>query len=468
MTMWTLTLSDIIEATGGRLLCGKPNGVRGISIDSRTIRQGELFVALKGERFDGHDFLAEALGKGCGALVSVPPAAPPARRTIIYVDNTLKALQDIAHRIRVKSGIPVVGITGTNGKTTTKEMAASILGTRYRVLKNTGNLNNQIGLPLSLLDLDEKVEAAVLEMGASGPRDIRELCGIASPDYGVLTNIGHAHIEGFKDIGTVREAKMELLDSVGIAAVNADDEFLMEGIAGFRGELLRFGMRSSCDVYAADIDCGERECTFTLHMGGEKTWVRLRVTGLFNIYNALAASSVGAMFSMDIERVREGLERFEGVPMRLEIKELGKALVISDVYNANPASMEEALKELLRLRRGRAVAVLGDMLELGSYAEAAHRRLGRWMSRFPVDLFIAVGPLMAVAAEEFTAAGGTALTVADSGAAGRLLRTEYTGQDTILVKGSRSMRMEMVLEDPPGGGVSSREAAGGKTRHHAL
>jgi UDP-N-acetylmuramoyl-tripeptide--D-alanyl-D-alanine ligase len=467
MTMWSLTLSDIIDATGGRLLYGKPNGVRGISIDSRTIRKGELFVALKGERFDGHDFLPEALGKACGALVSVPPAAPPAGKIIIYVDNTLKALQDIAHRIRQESGIPVVGITGTNGKTTTKEMATSILGTKYRVLKNTGNLNNQIGLPLSLLELDAEAEAAVLEMGASAPGDIRELCGIASPDYGVLTNIGHAHIEGFKDIGAVREAKMELLDSVRVAAVNADDAFLMEGITGFEGKLLRFGMSSACDVYAADIDCGERECTFTLSMGGEHARIRLGVTGLFNIYNALAASSVGAMFSLDIQKVREGLEKFEGVPMRLEIKELGSALVISDVYNANPASMEEALKELLRLRRGRAVAVLGDMLELGSYAEAAHRRLGRWMSRFPVDLFIAVGPLMSMAAEEFIAAGGTALRAEDSAAASRLLRAEYTDQDTILVKGSRSMRMEVVLEDPAEEGASSREG-GGRRRRHAL
>ncbi len=445
--MWKMSLQEIIDATGGRLLFGRLNGVTGVSIDSRTLKEGELFVALKGQRFDGHDFVGEALQRGCGAIVSVPPVSPPSGKTIIYVRETLKALQDIAHYLRVKSGIPVAGVTGTNGKTTTKEMAASILGARYRVLKNTGNLNNQIGLPLSLLSLGGEEEAGVLEMGASAPGDIRELCEVASPEYGVITNIGLAHIEGFKDVGAVRQAKVELLDSVAKAAVNADDAFLMEGISGFKGELIRFGMESSFDVYATAVECGEKECDFLLHMKGESVQVRLGVTGMFNVYNALAASSVGLMFGMRPEEVKRGLEAFEGVPMRLEIKGLGGATVISDVYNANPASMEEALKELIRLRRKRAVAVLGDMLELGAYAEAAHRRLGRWMARFPVDLFVAVGPLMKMAAEEFTAAGGRAVAAEDAERARRVLLREYADGDTILIKGSRGMRMERVMEN---------------------
>lgn len=449
--MWKLTLQEIIDATGGRLFYGRPNGVEGISTDSRTIREGQLFVALKGERFDGHDFLDEALKKGSGAIVSLPPISPPSDKAVIYVKDTLKALGDVARHIRTRSGIPVVGITGTNGKTTTKEMAASVLGTRMKVLKNTGNLNNQVGLPLSLLSLSGEHEAAVLEMGASAPGDIRELCEVALPDYGVLTNVGMAHIEGFGDIDAVRRTKLELLESVKAAAVNADDSFLMEGMRAFRGRLIRYGTKRGLDVRATDMECADRTCRFVLHVGGESMPVELRVAGMFNVYNALAASSAGMMLGLGIEDIGKGLERFEGVPMRLEIKELGRALVISDVYNANPASMEEALKELLRLRRQRAVAVLGDMLELGAYSEAAHRRLGKWMAQRQVDLFIAVGPHMLVAAEEFGASGKRSVVVADSAEAKGVLLDEYRSDDTILIKGSRGMRMERVMESVTSG-----------------
>jgi UDP-N-acetylmuramoyl-tripeptide--D-alanyl-D-alanine ligase len=442
--MKTLSVKEIIEATGGKLIHGNLNGARGISIDSRTIEKGELFVALKGTRFDGHDFLREALKNGSGAIVSIPPAELAKGKAIIHVKNTLRALQSIAHYLRVKRDITVIGITGTNGKTTTKEMAASVLETKYRVLKNTGNLNNQIGLPLSLLSLSDEHQVAVLEMGASAPGDIKELCEVASPDYGIITNIGHAHLEGFKALEAVRRAKLEILESVKAAIVNGDDAFLFEGMRGFSGGVIRFGFDSASDVQARDMELRERDSRFTLHMNGRSTPVRLKVTGRFNIYNALAAASVGMLFEMDIESVKEGLEGFEGIPMRLEIRELDGATVISDVYNANPASMEEALKELVRLRRERAVAVLGDMLELGSYGEAAHRKLGAWMSDFPVDLFIAVGPLMGLAAEEFS---GRSIKAGDAEEARRILLGEYRKGDAILIKGSRSMQMERVIND---------------------
>lgn len=444
MTMAGLSLEEIIGATGGRLLFGKLNGARGISIDSRRIGKGELFVAIKGARFDGHDFLGEALEKGVGAIVSIPPAEPPRGKAIIHVGNTLKALQDIARFVRVRSKASVVGVTGTNGKTTTKEMTARILGKKYRVLKNTGNLNNQIGLPLSLLALTEPFEVAVLEMGASAPGDIKELCSVAMPDCAVLTNIGHAHLAGFEDLNSVRRTKLEILECARRAVANGDDAFLMEGMGGYEGEVVSYGFDGSRDVFAGDIALGERESSFTLHMGGRSARVNLRVTGRFNVYNALAASSVGLLYGMDIEAVREGLEGFEGVPMRLQVREFDGATVISDVYNANPASMEEALRELVRLRRERAVAVLGDMLELGSYAEVAHRRLGKWMSTFPIDLFIAVGPCMAMAAEEFA---GRAVCAEDSKEARRILLEQFAKGDTILIKGSRGMRMERVIND---------------------
>lgn len=451
MTLSGMTMSEIIRAIGGKVIFGSPDGIGGISIDSRNISHGEIFLAIKGERFDGHDFVGEALKVAGGAIVSVPPAVPSADKCIVHVPNTLKALHDLANYMRRKYDPLVIGITGTNGKTTTKEMTSSILSSRYKVLKNTGNLNNQIGLPLSMMDLDPSYEAAVLEMGASAPGDIRELCQIAEPTYGVLTNIGYAHIEGFRDIGMVRQAKMELLDSVGTIAVNADDAFLMEGLQSYGGRVVRFGIDSECDVSASDIDLGVGKSSFALKVGEETGRVEINISGLFNVYNALAAASVAHMLGLGLNEVRRGLGEFNGVPMRVEIKEFHGAMVISDVYNANPASMEEALKELVRLRDKRAIAVLGDMLELGTYSEAAHRRLGEWMSRFPVDLFIAVGPNMEIAAEEFEKSGKSVVRAVDAASARQTL-IEYAGQgDTVLVKGSRTMRMEMVIDNGTNG-----------------
>ncbi len=451
--MWTLKINDLLEATGGKLLFGNSNGIKGISIDSRTIKEGELFVALKGARFDGHDFLGEALNQGSGAIVSVPPAAPPRGKAVIHVANTLRALQNIAKYLRKKRGIPVVGITGSNGKSTTKEMTASVLGTRYKVLKNTGNLNNEVGLPLSLLSLTEDHGVAVLEMGASAPGDIRELCEVALPEYGVLTNIGPAHLEGFRSLEAVRATKLEMLDFVSTLAVNADDAFLMEGLEHFKGRLIKYGTDGSHNVYATNVELGERGSAFTLNMDGSSSRVKLGVAGQINIMNALSAAAVGMAFGLDIESISSGLEGFEGIPMRFEIRDYDGAMVISDVYNANPASMEEALKELVRLRKRRAVAVLGDMLELGSYAEIAHRKLGAWMAGFPVDLFIGVGPLMKIAAEEFSSRNKPSVVAENAEEAKRILKERYLEGDTILIKGSRGMQMEIVLS---GNGDNSR------------
>ncbi len=440
-----LELKDILKATGGRRIYGKVDAFSGVAIDSRTIKEGELFVALKGRNFDGHDFLKDALTKGGGALVSIPPAVPLNGKAIIHVGNTLKAVQDMARYIRMKSAVPVIGITGTNGKTTTKEMTASILGTKYRVLKNTGNLNNQIGLPLSLIGLDGQHEVAVLEMGASSPGDIRELCRIALPDFGVITNIGHAHIEGFGSLEALRSAKLELLETVKTVCVNADDGFLLEGLRGYEGRVVRYSAGAPSDVYASDITLGKGS-KFLLHSGdgGDSVEVNLKVAGLFNIYNALAASSAGHAMGIGLEGMKAGLEVFEGVPMRFEVKSVDDVVLLSDVYNANPASMEEALKELVRLKGRRAVAVLGDMLELGPYGETAHRSLGERMSGLGVDLFIAVGPLMAKAADAF---GGECIRTGSAEEAGGALKERLGEGDTVLVKGSRGMRMEKVLEN---------------------
>ncbi len=441
-----LTIEDVIAATGGKIIYGESSTFTGVSIDSRKIKEGELFIALKGRRFDGHNFLHEALERGSGAIVSSQPTSPVRDKTIIYVNDTLNALQVLARHMRLRKEIPVIGVTGSNGKTTTKELIATILGTGYRVLKNIGNLNNHIGLPLSLTGIKDTDEIVVLEMGASGPGEIKELCEIAVPNYGVLTNISQAHLEGFKDLETIRNTKLELLDYISVAVVNADDPFLMEGIYefGFKGRLVRYGIKNPTDIRATDIRLYEKGSSFILHTGENRSIeVHPRISGIFNIYNLLAASSVGYLFNIDLLNIKNAIDSFTGLPMRLEFKELDGIKVISDVYNANPASMEEAIKELVRIKKGRTIAVLGDMLELGSFEEEAHRRLGKFMSGFQIDIFIAVGPLMAFAALEFQ---GDVHMLQSADAAGRLLKDICRKGDTVLIKGSRGMNMERVLE----------------------
>ncbi len=445
--MQSLKIGDIITATGGDIIARAKDSFAGISIDSRTVKEGELFIALKGSRFDGHAFLQEALRKGSGAIVQSDEARYIADKTIIAVKDTLKALQDIAHHMRVTMKIPVVAITGSNGKTTTKELIASILGARYKILKNTGNLNNHIGLPLSLTRISQDDEIAVLEMGASGPGEIRVLCNIASPDYGVITNIGYAHLEGFKDIETVRKTKLELLDAVKVAVMNADDLFLMEGVnnSGFRGSIVRYGIKNPAEIFADNIQLYEKGSKCTLHLPeGESIEVNPKISGMFNIYNILAAASLGHLFNIEAESIQYAIDSFEGVPMRLEIKDYNGIKVISDVYNANPISMEEALKELQRVKKGRGIAVLGDMLELGSYAEEAHKKLGKLLSQFAIEVLIAVGPLMTHAASEFA---GTVYMLETSQEAGKLLKEIWAKGDTVLIKGSRGMKLEKVLEE---------------------
>lgn len=444
--MGILRIEDIIEATGGKIIHRDSNTFTGVSIDSRTIKEGELFVALKGKNFNGHDFLHDALKKASGAVVHNLIDKPIGDKTIIYVADTLKALQKIARHMRFKRDIPVIGITGSNGKTTTKEVISSILNARYRVLKNTGNLNNNIGLPLSITRISDSDEVIALEMGASGPGEIKELCEIAVPEYGVLTNISRAHLEGFGDIETIRKTKLELLDYVKVAVVNADDAFMMEGVqkSGFRGSVIRYGINSPADIKATDIELREKGSVFNLSLPQNKSAeINPRISGLFNIYNILASAAIGYLFDINLTDIKNAVDSFTGVPMRLEIKEINDIRIISDMYNANPASMEEAVKELVRIKKGRVIAVLGDMLELGSYKEDAHKRLGRFMSELPIDIFIAVGPLMALAASEFK---GSVYKFGTASDAGKLLKDIRKKGDTILIKGSRGMQMEKVLE----------------------
>lgn len=447
-----LILADILAATGGKVLATGPEEFSGVSIDSRSIADGELFFALRGENHDGHAYLSSALQKGGGAVVSADHdlshlAAAGANRTIIAVSDPLKALQAAAAYRRKRFQGTVIGIVGSNGKTTTKELAAAVLETKYVVHKTTGNLNNHIGLPLSLLRAPERAEVLVMEMGTNRPGDVRELCEIAQPTVGVVTNIGMEHLQGFGTLEGVRDAELELLPYIRTVVVNGDDDFLMAGVKErFQGKIITFGINSPhASVRGLDCTPNAQGTRFLLETATGRIPVDLRLFGMFNVANALAAAAVGAEAGVPLEGIRAGIGAFSGVAMRFSVRRQDGITWLADMYNANPSSMEVSVDELLRFcgEGKRAVAVLGDMLELGDRAGELHEELGRRLARQGVGLFIGVGPLMKAAVAAF----GTGACAADDAAqAAELLRQRLLPEDVVLVKGSRGMRMERVCE----------------------
>ncbi len=434
--------------------------IKGISIDSRNIKEGELFIAIRGDRFDGHDFVPEAMKKGAwGALVE--RSALEARyeriggfKNILPVEDTIFALQEMSHMHRKKFPIPVVGITGSNGKTTTKEMLACILKRKGPVLKNEGNLNNHIGVPLTLLKLDARHKSAAVEMGMSGPGEIDTLARLVSPDVGVITNIGPAHLEFLGAMDTVAAAKAELLDNLradGIAVLNTDDQYFDTLKRKYGGRVLSFGIDGKADVRANDIKQGRDFTDFTLSSDGSKAKVRLRAVGRHNIYNALAAAAAAVAVGLPLDAVKYGLDDFVPVAMRSELKVVNGRTVLADCYNANPGSMKAALETLVSLKSGKmAVAVLGDMLELGASGEEAHREIGRIAARLGIDALITLGALAKRILEGAAEAGMrkerlfAAETHADAAA---LLKQHSKNGDAVLIKGSRGMKMEKILEE---------------------
>jgi len=445
-----------LEQIQGRL---QQMEIKGISIDSRTVREGELFIAIRGDRYDGHDFVPDAIRKGAwGAVVERSAleaqfAALGGLKNVIPVEDTLVSLQEISLMHRKKFPVPVIAVTGSNGKTTTKEMLASILLQRGPVLKTEGNLNNHIGVPLTLLRLDARHRAAIIEMGMSGLGEIETLTRLAMPSVGVITNIGPAHLQFLGSTATVAQAKGELLQvmrSDGTAVLNADDPYFTTLRSKYSGRVLSFGIDRQADVQAGDIS-QERDLTdLTLHADGRSVMVRLRTVGRHNVYNALAAAAAALATGLPLETVKSGLEEFRPVAMRSEIRDMNGRTVLADYYNANPASVKAALETLASLRSGkRTVAVLGDMLELGDAAAEAHREAGRTASSLGIDLLICVGPLSRHIAEGAVAAGMARARVyeADTTAQGAALLREHTQPgDTVLIKASRGMKMEKVLE----------------------
>jgi UDP-N-acetylmuramoyl-tripeptide--D-alanyl-D-alanine ligase len=398
-----LSAEDLLLPLQGELLKGsQARSFSGISTDSRTIGEGELFWALKGETFDGHTFVKEAIRKGAaGAVVNkdwTPDGPLNTRVSLIGVRDTLKALGDLARRWRRRFEARVAAITGSGGKTTTKEMTYAILSLEGLTLKNEGNFNNLIGLPLSLFLLDKTHRYAVLEMGMNRPGEIGRLTEIADPDIGLITNVGRAHLEGVGSIEGVAKAKVELLERMAprsLAILNGDDRILMQAAAAIRKKPVTFGQGLHNPVRAEKIqNLGREGFSFDLCWEGKSIPVRLKVPGFHNVYNALAAAAIALSMDVSTDRVQEGLSRFEGIKGRFKVVPLPDgSILIDDTYNSNPSSLRVALESIKAIApQGRRIIVgLGEMLELGEETEASHVEAGELVAETGADWLVTLG-----------------------------------------------------------------------------
>jgi len=464
-----LSIEEVLKATGGKLLQGK-EGIffRGIATDSRTVAEGELFIALKGVRFDGHHYALEALEKMAGGVMIEEEKVGDIRwngyrsRVVIAVKDTLRALGDLARDRRRKYKTPVVALTGSNGKTTTKEMISACLETTFPVLKTRGNFNNLIGLPLTLLNLTEEERVVILEMGMNVPGEIRRLTEIAEPDVGLITNIQKVHLEGMGSLERLKEEKGELFRRMkknGTIIVNRDDPRVIDLASEFSGQRITFGIENPADVMAKEIRLRAAGGTsFTLRIEGEEIEITLPLLGRHFVPNALAAVAVASLFGIEVKKAKEALEGFQPSPMRMEIVYLeGGKTLINDAYNANPGSMELALETLTEMKgKGRAIAVLGDMLELGSHTEEAHQQVGQKAEELSIDLLLTLGEQAPVVAESAIRHGlppEKAKVVESHREAISILKEIMREGDWVLVKGSRRMAMEKIVE-----GLTERRA----------
>ncbi len=468
-------VNELIEATKGTLMNQARNTViRGISIDSRTIHPQDAFIAIKGSNFDGHDFIDEAIKKGASCIIvhsSGFIVHSKKKVPIIKVNDTTKALGDIARSQRIKFNIPVIAVTGSNGKTTTKEMIAHILSRKFKVLKNEGTKNNQIGLPLTLLKLDGSCDIAVLEVGTNHPGEIEYLARICQPNIGIITNIGPSHLENLGNLGGVLREKYALIKNLKephIAILNADDSLLRKQVVRKIKDpvILGFGIKHKSDLFATDIKILNGKVEFRVNPVtknhptkayfyngvNQKYKFTLNTPGYYNIYNALAAITVARVFGISYKDIILRLNTFDFPQGRLKFRELNSVKFIDDTYNANPISLRQALNVLANFRTaGRKIFVMGDMSELGSYKKSFHCQAGREAARC-CDVFITVGnlsKLAAQAAKAYRFDSRNIFTCRTINQARNILfnRLSLKNDDLVLVKGSRSLKMEEIFKN---------------------
>ena len=452
--MATFTVQEIVRATQGALVVGDLGvPVTGVSIDSRTLGVGEAFFAIVGHRLDGHDFIADAASRGAACVVAQNvPDHIPSGVPFVLVEDTTRALGRLAARHRAKFSIPIVAVTGSNGKTTTKEMMAAVLAARGKVLKPEGSFNNQWGVPLTLLRLTTEHQALVVEIGCNQAGEIGYLAGLAAPTVGVVTTVAETHLELLGSIEGVYQEKAALVRAIGedgVVALNADDPRVAGMARDTRARVITYGRSSTAEVRATgEVKEDARGLAFTLETAGRGERVCMAFAGRHNVTNALAAAAAGFAVGLSLDDVIAGLERARPAKGRCVWREVATVRILDDSYNANPAAMRAAL-DTAAAHQGtsRLVVVLGDMLELGGITESAHADLGREVAKRGVAEFVGLGPHMKLAVEAAREAGLAeaqhAATFEDT-VAHALKRIE--GGDVVLIKGSRGMRIERVLD----------------------
>jgi UDP-N-acetylmuramoyl-tripeptide--D-alanyl-D-alanine ligase len=452
--MQGVALSHIIQWTDPRVvgILGSAAEVTGVSTDSRTVGPGQVFLALQGDRFDGHDFVGAALGRGAVAAIVARRWADVHGRTIsgglLAVESPLAALGAIARHYRQRFTLPVIAVVGSAGKTTTKEMTAAVLGRRLRVLKNRGNENNEIGVPKALLELDSSCEAVVVELAARRLGDIDYLCSLAQPNVGVLLNIGTAHLGVFGTVERVAKAKgeiLEYLDESSTALINVDDCVVAREAKKTKGRLLGFSLRRESVYRGEGLVLDQEGCG---HFSLQQVPFSLRVPGRHNVYNALAAAAVGHIHGVSWPEIAAALAEFQPVSMRSDVHRRSGWTLLDDSYNANPESVRAALDLLAAVGAQRRIAVLGDMLELGPTAAQLHRALGRHVAMTGTQLLLTTGSLSeqtAAGAQEAGMPPDAVRHFADRDTLARHLQGLLRAGDAVLVKGSRATGLDGIV-----------------------
>jgi UDP-N-acetylmuramoyl-tripeptide--D-alanyl-D-alanine ligase len=429
----------------------------GYAIDSRTVGAGELFFAVRGERLDGHEYVQAALANGAvAAVVSnrwIVPAEVDGTRLLQVADGedcVLRALQQLAHAVRREWGGRVIGVTGSAGKTTTKEAVAQVLGAKFKVLKSAGNLNNGFGLPLQLLKLEPEHEVAVIEMGMNHAGEIAALAKIAEPDWAVVSNVGPVHLEFFSDgIAGIARAKFELIQALpsdGVAVLNFDDVYVASFGRGLGGRAVFYGMGEGAEVRAVHVtEAGAEGVVFTVEANGERASVHLKMLGRHNVPNALAAIAVGLRSGVALEECAAAVGEMRAGDKRGEVLEWRGAMLINDCYNSNPAALDAMVDALMSTPAERHIVVAGEMLELGSDAKALHAACGSRMAERGVDVILGVRGEAEAMVGAAKASGAEASFVDSSEDAGKWLVANVRAGDVVLLKASRGVRLEKAL-----------------------
>lgn len=439
----------------GRLLASPETTINHVSTDTRTLKNGALFIAIKGDRFDGHNYIEEAIDKGASLVMVQEGTTLSENIPAIVVKNTLAALSEFATEYRKLFNIPIVAVTGSVGKTSTKEMIASILSARYNVHKSKGNYNNEIGLPLSVLELDETHEVAVFEMGMRGIDQINQLSRIVRPHIAIITNIGISHIEKLGSRQNILKAKLEILEGLqenGVAILNGDDE-LLSGLKGLlRFKTLFYGINENLDIWAYDLS-SKGECGVEFHVRTPKSDMALSIAapGIHNVHNVLAGIAVAQTLNMSEMEIKKGIERLTGAETRLNIEEKNGIKYINDTYNAAPDSIMAAIDVLCEIGgRSRKWAVLGDMLELGDWAIEAHKKIGRLISQLGIEYMVAIGSLAKWYTEGIKEDpnSNTIVKLFPSAADAKpYIQALMQKGDVLLFKGSRIMQVDVLVNE---------------------